>query len=311
MGGKKCPGNRFPAGFFVLLILFTSYTLTDAQIVEKKEGAGSYWPFAAYNFGSLGKRSPEAQIDLLKSTGYNGIILSCETKEDFENLDKYNEKAAKIKDFKIEAVFERYNFTDSTSRKDRWRKVVDMIAGKGTQLWIIFGKKTDGITDGFIEAKLREIVNYAAQRGVHVVLYPHSKCYIATAEEAMPFVEKIDHPNLKLAVHLCHEIRAGNGSRMAEIFDRVKARIGAVTLAGTDSIADFSNPRNMDSSTIKPLGQGNYPLDRFVGPMIKSGYKGTVGFINFKIEEEPENYLGASLKVWRNISEIAKNKAEL
>jgi hypothetical protein len=45
--------------------------------------------------------------------------------------------------------------------------------------------------------------------------------------------------------------------------------------------------------------------------MIKSGYKGTVGFINFKIEEAPENYLAASLKVWRNISEITKNKAEL
>jgi sugar phosphate isomerase/epimerase len=285
--------------------------LADAQIAEKKEDTGSYWPFAAYNFGSLGKSSPEAQINLLKSTGYNGIILSCETNEDFENLDKYNEKAVKIKDFKIVAVFERYNFTDSTSRQERWRQVVDKIAGKGTQLWIIFGKKTVGITDGFIEAKLREIVSYAAQKGVHVVLYPHSKCYIATAEEALPFVEKIDHPNLKLAVHLCHEIRAGNGSRMAEIFDRVKERIGAVTLAGTDSIADFSNPRNMDSSTIKPLGQGNYPLDRFVWPMIESGFKGTVGFINFKIEEKPENYLGASLKVWRNISEIAKNKAEL
>jgi sugar phosphate isomerase/epimerase len=59
----------------------------------------------------------------------------------------------------------------------------------------------------------------------------------------------------------------------------------------------------MDSSTIKPLGQGNYDLARFVKPLSKSGYKGSVGFINFKIEEDPENYLDASLKVWRKLNE--------
>jgi sugar phosphate isomerase/epimerase len=90
---------------------------------------------------------------------------------------------------------------------------------------------------------------------------------------------------------------------MNQVFERVKGRIGAVTLAGTDSVADFSAPKLMDSSTIKPLGQGNYDLARFVKPLSKSGYKGSVGFINFKIEEDPENYLDASLKVWRKLNE--------
>jgi len=105
-----------------------------------------------------------------------------------------------------------------------------------------------------------------------------------------------------LAVHLCHEIRAGNGARMDQVFDHVKGRIGAVTLAGTDSIADFSAPKRMDSSTIKPLGQGNYNLELFVKPLLKSGYKGSVGLINFKIEDDPETYLGASLKVMKTLT---------
>jgi len=274
--------------------------------VNKNDPPKRSIPIAAYNFGSLGKLSPEAQIDLLKKTGYDGIILSCETREDFQNLDRYIEKTKQTKVFKVVAVFERFNFNDSTSRQERWRQVVDKIAGNGTQLWIIFGKKVDGITDGFLEAKLSEMVSYSEQKGVPVVLYPHSKCYIASAEEALPFVKKIGHPNLTLAVHLCHEIRAGNGSRMDQVFEQVKDHIGAVTLAGTDSVADYTNPKLMDSSTIKPLGQGNYHLDRFVGPLIKSGYMGTVGFINFKIEEEPNYYLGSSLKIWKNIIETAK-----
>jgi len=306
MGQRKHCKNRIFLSVLILLISFTICFSTEAEKIEKKNASKPVWPLAAYNFGSLGKLSPETQIDLLDKIGYQGIILSCETKADFQNLDKYIEKAAKMENFKIEAVFERYNFNDSTERKERWRKVVDKLAGKGTQLWIIFGKKVDGINDEFIESKLREIVNYSTTKGVQVVLYPHSKCYIASAEEALPFIEKINHPNLKLAVHLCHEIRAGNGSRMDQVFDRVKDRIGAVTLAGTDSVADFSAPKLMDSSTIKPLGQGNYDLSLFVEPLSKSGYKGSVGFINFKIEEDPETYLDASLKVWIRLKKKSK-----
>ena len=306
MGRRKYFKDRLFIPFLILLISFTICVSVEAAGIDKKNASKSGWSLAAYNFGSLGKLSPEAQIDLLKKTGYKGIILTCETKEDFQNLDKYNEKAEKIKDFKIEAVFERYNFNDSTARKDRWMKVADKISGNGTQLWIIFGKKVDGVNDEFIENKLREIVSYSARKGVQVVLYPHSKCYIASAEEALPFIEKINHPNLKLAVHLCHEIRAGNGSRMDQVFDRVKDHIGAVTLAGTDSVADFSAPKLMDTSTIKPLGKGNYDLNRFVVPLFKSGYKGSVGFINFKIEDDPETYLDASIKVWRRLREKTK-----
>jgi len=306
MGQREHLKNRLFISFLILLISFTICVSVEAENIEKKDATKPAWSLAAYNFGSLGKLSPEVQIDLLNKVGYQGIILSCETKVDFQNLDKYIEKAAKMENFKIEAVFERYNFNDSTERKERWRKVVDKLAGKGTQLWIIFGKKVDGINDEFIESKLREIVNYSTTKGVLVVLYPHSKCYIASAEEALPFIEKINHPNLKLAVHLCHEIRAGNGSRMDQVFDRVKDRIGAVTLAGTDSVADFSAPKLMDSSTIKPLGQGNYDLSLFVEPLSKSGYKGSVGFINFKIEEDPETYLDSSLKVWIRL----KNKSK-
>ena len=254
---------------------------------------------AAYNFGSMGELTPSEQIALLIKTGYKGIILNSETNKDSLQLDMFLNELNERNDFRIHAVMVRYNFSDPLLKKEGWKKIANKIADKGVELWFIFGKATEGITDDFIETKLREVLEYSKIRNVKVILYPHSKCYLSSAEEALPFVERINDPDLKLAVHLCHEIRAGNGSRMNDIFERVKNYIGAVTVAGTDSVADTSKPLLYDKSTIKPIGQGNYNIQNFIQPLRMSGYKGMVGFINFKIEDIPEVYLENSMTAWR------------
>lgn len=264
---------------------------------------GHLWPVTSYNFGGLEKLPAKDQVKLLHRYGYNGIILKCATIEDFQNIDRHIEAVERTDNFRIDAIFERYNFEDPAQRRERWKKVVDKISGKKIQIWLIFGKKTEGVNDAFIERKLREIVAYAAPKGVEVILYPHSSCYIESAEEALPFVEKVNHPQLKLAFHLYHEIRAKNGSRLDEVMKRVQHRLGAVTLAGTDQVADYSSARARDSSTIKPLGQGDYDLRGFVRILKSSGYKGAVGLMNFKLPEAPSNYLPRSLEIWKRYQE--------
>lgn len=254
---------------------------------------------SAYNFGSLGKLAPLDQIEILKKTGYKGIILNSESKDDSTNLNLFLNELKNDEHFKIHAVMVRYNFTDALQKREGWQKIVNRITNKNIELWVIFGKKTEGFNVDFIEAKLSEMVAYAKAKKVKIILYPHSKCVMASAEEALPFVKKINNKNLKLAVHLCHEIRAGNGTRLNEVFDAAKGYIGAVTVAGTDSVADLSKPLLMDKSTIKPIGQGNFDMRKFIIPLLKSGYKGMVGFINFKIEEDPETYLKASMMEWK------------
>jgi len=284
----------------ILKILFLSVALV---VNGQSKNRAQKWlvpELSAYNFGSLGKLAPLDQIAVLKKTGYKGLILNSESKEDSVHLEIFLKE---WKHFKIQAVMARYHFTDPVQKREGWKTIVDRIAHKGIELWFIFGKKTDGITDALIETKLKEVVAYAKVKKVKVILYPHSNCYIASAESALPFVQKLNDPNLKLAVHLCHEIRAGNGSRMKEVFEHVTNYIGAVTLAGTDSVADFSKPTLMDKSTIKPIGQGNFNMKYFVEPLRKSNYKGMVGFINFKMEDDPEEYLDASMSAWKSLSE--------
>ena len=280
-----------------LMLIFSSTHLSAA----KKSNQQVDYSLVAYNFGSLGKLDPLDQIAILKSTGYKGLILNSQTKEDSVNLSIFIHELRNDTQFNIHALMVRYNFTDALQKRESWKIWVDKIARKNIEMWLIFGKKAEGITDSFIETKLKEIVDYAKTKNVSVILYPHSTCYIASAEEALPFVKKVNSPNLKLAVHLCHEIRAGNGNRLNEVFEHVKSYIGAVTLAGTDSVADFSKPFMMDKSTIKPIGQGNFNMQHFIQPLKNSGYKGKIGFINFKIEDDPKTYLENSMQVWKSL----------
>ena len=284
---------------FALLLCLSSCSSTKS--IDKQMHSKLNWPIASYNYGGLEKKSPKEQMQLLENFGYDGIVVKSEKIEDFNNIDEFirlDEMNSKIK---ITAVFERYNFNDPEERKERWKKVVDKISNKNIQIWIIFGKKTDGITDAFIEQKLIEITKYSKQKNVEVIVYPHSDCYIASAEEALPFVEKINNPNLKLALHLYHEVRAGNGSRINEVFEKVKKHLGAVTLAGTNVEADYTNTRTRDKSTIKPIGNGDFDLTNFIAPLKKSKYKGTVVLMNFGITENPEDYLPQSLTEWKRL----------
>jgi sugar phosphate isomerase/epimerase len=292
---------------YLLLIGFIACSPTKNS--DKLSNTNKNWPIASYNYGGLEKKTPLEQIQLLENSGYNGIVIKSEKIEDFNSLDEFIRLDESNSKFKITAIFERYNFTDPTERKERWKKVIDKIANKGIQIWIIFGKKTEGITDTFIEEKLREITKYAAQNKVEVILYPHSDCYIASAEEALPFVEKINAPNLKLALHLYHEVRAKNGNRIDEVFEKVKYHLGAVSLAGTDTVADYTNAKTRDLSTIKPLGFGNFDLTLFIGALKKSKYSGTVALMNFGITESPEIYLPRSLSQWNTLVEkTSKNQ---
>jgi sugar phosphate isomerase/epimerase len=290
--------NKKIYNYITLLLIVIS--IGACQSLEKKElkTAKNTWPISSYNFGGMENMSVEEQVALLRKSGYQGITLRIAKDIDFKNLPDFLSEADKFDDFSINALFVRYNFDDSVERRESWTDVVDQIAGKNIQLWVIFGKKVEGYGNVFVENKLREIVDYAKQKEVEVVLYPHSSCFFESAEEGMPLVEKINDDNLKIAFHLYHEVRAKNGHRIHEVLNVIEHKLGAVTLAGTDSVADYSSPRTRDTSTIKPLGEGTFDLKQFALELNKTEYSGYIGLMNFHLKEAPEVYLPRSKGIW-------------
>jgi sugar phosphate isomerase/epimerase len=264
-------------------------------------------PFFAYNFGGLENLPPAQQIKLLKDNGYDGITLRMAEAEHVVAFNDFFEVVKKTEGFKIYSVFVRYNFADSEEDRNRWKAVVDIIQNRDIDLWFIFGKQEIGVDDEKVEDILRNVVDYSASKNVSVTLYPHSWCYFETAEQSLPMVKKINHPNLKLAVHTCHELKAGNAGRLPEIVHKVKDYISFVTIAGASKQLDTSSRKAMDATTIQPLEDGVYDFGPFLKALKKADFKGPIGYINFKIAKEPEDYLSKSLAEWNRLKNIYLN----
>ncbi|MCV9385279.1 sugar phosphate isomerase/epimerase family protein [Reichenbachiella ulvae] len=284
---------------FIVLIGISLATYGCKTRLSWDQPKSKHWQLNSYNFGGLELLSAADQVDLLRSSGYDGIVLRVARPENFEMLPEFLAYADTFDDFAVDAAFVRYNFNDSIESRERWRVVVDQIADKQIQLWVIFGKKEVGFGDDFVEAKLREILEYAKPRGVEVILYPHSDCYFESAEEALPLVERINDSQLNLAFHLYHEVRAHNGARIDQVLDRIQHRLGAVTLAGTDSVADYRSSLTRDSTTIKALGQGTFDVDLLLIEIQKIGYSGNIALMNFGIKQAPAVYLKNNSKIMK------------
>jgi len=258
-------------------------------------------PFFAYNFGGLEDLPPAEQIKLLKDNGYDGITLRMAKAAHVAQYLAFSEIVNKTEDFRIYSVFVRYNFADSEVDRNRWKEVVDLIENQDIDLWFIFGKPETGIDDNHVEEILRNVVNYSATKNVPVTLYPHSWCYFDTAEQSLPMVKKINHPNLKLAIHTCHELKAGNAGRLAEVVNNVKGYISFITVAGAAKEVDRTRRKTMDKTTIQPLEDGEYDFAPFLKALKSIDYKGPVGYINFGFDKEPEEYLPKSLQEWKRL----------
>lgn len=290
---------------WLYIIVFTCLFCSGSKIVTA-QNINNYNPLFAYNLGGMQEMSPAEQINLLQGLGYDGICLQTRTQQQVENLSTFIALCDKNPSFHIESVFVRYNFKDPEDKKNTWKKVVDMIQGKDIDLWFIFGRETLPITYKEVQDILKGVAAYAQTKGVNVSVYPHSGCFFYAAEQALPAIKAIDAPNLRVIVHLFHELRAGNGNRMPEVINNVKDYMSYATLAGAEKEVDMTSAYTMDKTTIKSLDENEYDLAPFLNTLKEVQYKKPVGFINWKLDEDavPKDYLSRTIKSWKTL----KNK---
>lgn len=256
-------------------------------------------PLYVYNFGGLETLTPEQQCNLVTETGYAGLVLKIETPSDLNNLPLFLASSIKPNGPKILAVFVRFGFSDSAEDLARSRKVVELIAGHDIALWLILdNKKKPDVTAAEAEDALTAAVSFASSRGVRSALYPHSRCLVSSAEEALPFVEKIHRPDFGLVLNLCHELRAHNGARLPEVIQKVATHVSAIVISGADAEVNFSTPHTMDQTTVQPLDTSAFDWAGFLAAADAAGIRAPVAFINFKITSPPQAYLTRSLAAW-------------
>jgi len=240
------------------------------------------------------------------TNGYDGLMASVSMKNPLVRLREFAAvPAVREGKFKIYSVLWQSHIEKPLDEKFLAEFVV-VAKDLNTAIWINIvgppGERTNTI------ARLQLIADRCQAGGVPLVLYPHYDCTFETAEQALEIWQQMKRPEVKLSIHLCHELKAKNMARFDEVVAKVVPHLALASLNGVDTSVDFS-VKGWNTMII-PLDQGDYDVRPFLAALVRHGYTGPILLHNFGFKTPPEEYLPGSMKRWREISaEVAQQIA--
>ena len=163
--------------------------------------------------------------------------------------------------------------------------------------------KLDNVSDEEKTIKLiQDAADLAAKSGFIVTLYPYFGTAVPSAEAAVPFVQKVNRPNVGLTLHMPQEIKGGNARRFPEIISKVKQYINLVVICGSDLPKEGDQPAKWSwSRMMRPLGEGDFDVATFVKEVKASGYHGHYAEICWGIETPAMDYLPRAFQIWKTM----------
>ena len=293
-----CCGALFSLSAFILILLVGA---PSAKLSGAEQTVRSIY---TYSFGGLENMEPRAAVELLDGLGSAGLAVEGRSEESLKRMDAYYALSEQDEyDFKVfygymAHRFDKYGFDDAGHRA-----AIDRLSPHQGTLWVwVRDAEQDGsITDERVEQFIRGILDYAITKEVKIILYPHYNTYFPTTKDALRLVNKIDSPSLGIAINLCHELMSDRGPELTQTFALAQDRLAAVILSGSLIELDRTDVRTMNASTILSLDESVFDLKPFVQLIKDSGFKGPVGFINFKPQREPADYLQRTMMRWREL----------
>jgi len=247
--------------------------------------------FGTLNF-TFESRPARDQIELVDRFGYEGIAMfwpGVDEFHDFVDLEPVVSGRVRI----LAVLLELH--VDSPPDSAAVDAILDALAPTGTDLWIIVSGSAGSEA---IAAVVRDLVDRAGERSVRVVLYPHEGFPVATAEQALALRDLVGRDALKISIHLCHELKAGNVDRLGDVIDAVAPHLVLATING----ADREDTPGW-STTIQPLDRGDLDVAHvYLEPLVRAGYDGPVVLHTFGLVDPPEEHLARSMRAWRRMA---------
>lgn len=281
-----------------LLVLASASTSVRAEQVGQ-----SPYPLGVFDFDFARLGADEtSQIDAVQSIGYSGLVLRVNNRKGLETLKRY-QAAIGDNSFKVYAGFFTIFFNqDLAAQNTHLDKVIQSLKKSNAKLWVILrvkgGRKVE-------REQIVEFLRSAAERtkaaGVELVIYPHwsggnplNVCLIETAEDAIPYLKEVQNGNVFVSLHLCHEIKAGNGDRLDEIAAKIKPWLRLPSINGADK--DAVNEQIGWKRGIQPLTKGDYDSSKLLDALKSIDYKGPVILHTFGLQKAAADHHHTSFK---------------
>lgn len=280
-------------GKSILVALATlSVVLSNAQGIEKS--------LYAFDFKMDGMSVPE-RSRLFAELGYKGVTFAVKNDGQRQKLQEYlGSPEFSSGKLSIPIVYFPFDFSqDYASERELWKKTLNALP-KSASLWVIILEPN--ATEQKVIALLKEMTAEAEKLGKDIVLYPHDNTFIESAEESLTYIEALNTNNLYTTLHLCHEMRAGNGNRLLDVAIKTAPYVKFASISGTD-VTMRENDKADWSDAIQPLDKGDFEVEKFVSVLQKIGFKGKTILHTFGIEEEPKDHLSRSMLKWKDMVE--------
>ncbi len=256
--------------------------------------------FAFYN--SLGVYNFDAQCEMVKDIGYDGIQRSIwdgtrwEMCKDLASIkEKYDLDVAGVYivlnlDFPLDHA---HNTGILTMLENiQGCKMVDLAiqsAGSGLQ-------PSSPQGDEIIIEWLKEALTICTRRDIQLLLYPHLTFWLDKHSDAIRLCQKIDHPNLGIVMTAVHWYLGGERN-LREFLNQVYPYLKKVHLSGS-----VKTPLGWGGlGTAQPLDTGELDSFSIIGALKNMGYTGMFGFLNWDNGGDPYSKLKRSHDALRSM----------
>lgn len=288
-----------------LLVLMGCHSGDKKKIAKTETGAVTN-ALISFDF-TLDKKSIHDRVAFLDSLGYQGVTFNVNRLKDIDKLKEYQNqiKLRGNEEFSIPAVFHGLNPNMfKTKRDELWKSIMNQLALTQSDIWVIASKGEEPyFTHDEVLKTFMDMCDYADRLHLNVIIYPHDKTFIESAAEAITYIKAANKKNLFLSFHLCHELRAGNGSRINTAIAEVAPYIKMASISGADSIMIENPPKGYWDDAIKPLYKGDFNTTLFFKRLVQNGYKGPVALHTYGLKEPVDEHFVKSMERWQQIKQ--------
>ena len=293
-------------GIPFIALLLCSVAMAPLQAEESRQAT---YPLGVFNFDFARLGADEAgQISELKSIGYGGLVMNLsannpkKAKAVLKTLHRY-QAASADGEFKVYAGYVVYYFnqgaTMEAAQNAHIDQVIQSLKKSDAKLWLILrgGKgeiPKDSVKSEQIVGFLRSLAERTKAEGVELVLYPHDGALVETAEEMLPYLKEVQNGNVFISLHLCHEIRGGNGDRLNEVAAKIKPWLRLPSINGAD--IDSVNETGGWARGIQPLTMGDYDSSKLLKALKSIDYEGPVILHTWGLQDEAADHHHTSYK---------------
>lgn len=288
------------AWFVAMVLLSVGATSADASTDSSLAFKGPFVPFGL----CMESMSPADQVALSKKIGYTGLGLASLDRDVVKEFSQLPDVVGGK--FRIVSALWWVGLDDPIDVA--WLDdILDDARKMGMAIWMVVeGPDKSESSKAMTVEKLAKVADRCQAKGVQLVLYPHIGTVFETAEEALELYDSLErrgYPNVRISIHLCHELKAGNRDRIVSIAAKVAPYLALASISGADADTDEQGG-DFWASAIRPLNQGTYDARSFLRALVDNHYEGPMELHTYNLKtptaSDYDQHLESSLATWKS-----------